>query len=83
MNDQQLFRCLLLDFAIGVVLGGLFVGVLLFLNIQHLLDVVQSSGSPITTGVILVGGCCAYFGLGATITGFHFAVMSNDGERSS
>jgi hypothetical protein len=35
MNDRQLFRKLLLHFAIGATLGGIFSGVLLILNIQH------------------------------------------------
>ena len=49
MNDRQLFRKLLLHFAIGATLGGIFSGVLLILNIQHVLDVVQSSVAPKTT----------------------------------
>jgi hypothetical protein len=48
MNDRQLFRKLLLHFAIGATLGGIFSGVLLILNIQHVLDVVQSSVAPKT-----------------------------------
>jgi hypothetical protein len=82
MTDRQLFRSLVLDFAGGVALGAVFAGFLLFLNVQHLLDAVQSSGSPITFGVILIAGCAFYFGMGATITGLHFALMSNEVERS-
>ena len=83
MNDRQLFRKLLLHFAIGATLGGIFSGVLLILDIQHVLDVVQSSVAPKTTMIILIGGCCTYFAFGATITGFHFVLMDNDhGGRS-
>jgi hypothetical protein len=78
MKDRQLFRKLLLHFAIGATLGGIFSGVLLILNIQHVLDVVQSSVAPKTTMIILIGGCCTYFAFGATITGFHFILMDND-----
>jgi hypothetical protein len=82
MTDRQLFRSLLFDCAIGIALGAVFAGTLLFLNVQHLLDAVQSSGAPKTTGVILIGGCSVYFGFGAAITGFHFAVMGDETERS-
>jgi hypothetical protein len=83
MNDRQLFRKLLLHFAIGATLGGIFSGVLLILNIQHVLDVVQSSVAPKTTMIILIAGCCTYFAFGATITGFHFILMDNDPEGRS
>jgi hypothetical protein len=78
MNDRQLFRKLLLHFAIGATLGGIFSGVLLILNIQHVLDMVQSSVAPKTTMIMLIGGCCTYFAFGATITGFHFILMDSD-----
>jgi hypothetical protein len=81
MTDRQLLQSLMLDFAIGAALGAVFAGLLLFLNIQHLLDAVQSSGAPTTFGVILVAGCSAYFGFGATVTGFHFALMGGEAER--
>jgi hypothetical protein len=83
MNDRQLFQKLLLHFAIGATLGGIFSGVLLILNIQHLLDVVQSSVAPETTVIILIGGCCTHFAFGATITGFHFILMDNDPDGRS
>lgn len=83
MNDRQLFRKLLLHFAIGATLGAIFSGVLLILNIQHVLDVVQSSVAPKTTMIILIGGCCTYFAFGATITGFHFVLMDNDHDGRS
>jgi hypothetical protein len=57
MNDRQLFRKLLLHFAIGATLGGIFSGVLLILNIQRVLDGVQSSVAPKTTMIILIGTC--------------------------
>ena len=81
MTDQQLFRGLVIDFAGGVAIGSVFAGLLLFLNVQHLLDAVQSSGSPKTVGAILVGGCSVYFGLGAIITGFHFALFRGEAEQ--
>ena len=83
MNDRQLFRKLLLHFAIGATLGGIFSSVVLILNIQHVLDVVQSSVAPKTTMIILIGGCCTYFAFGATITGFHFILMDNDPDGRS
>jgi hypothetical protein len=83
MNDRQLFRKLLPHFAIGAVLGGIFSGVLLTLNIQHVLDVVLGGVAPKTTMIILIGGCCIYFGFGATITGFHFVLMDDDPDRRS
>jgi hypothetical protein len=83
MNDRQLFRKLVLHFAIGATLGGIFSGVLLILNIQHVLDVVQSSVAPKTTMIILIGGCCTYFAFGATITGFNFILMDNDPDGRS
>jgi hypothetical protein len=54
MNDRQLFRKLLLHFAIGATLGGIFSGVLLILNIQQVLDVVRGV-APKTTMIILIG----------------------------
>jgi uncharacterized membrane protein YccC len=78
MNDRQLFRKLLVHFAIGAIVGGIFSGVILILNIHHVLDMVQTSVAPKTTMIILVGGCCTYFAFGATITGFHFVLMDND-----
>jgi hypothetical protein len=83
MNDRQLFRKLLLHFALGATLGGIFSGVPLILNIQHVLDVVQSSVAPKTTMIILIGGCCTYFAFGSTITGFHFILMGNDPDGRS
>ena len=85
MNDRQLLRKLLLQSAIGAGLGGLFSGALLALNIQHVLDVVQGSAAPKTIMIILIGGCCAQFALGATITGFHFILMESgiDGRSPS
>ena len=82
MTNRQLFRSVMLDFASGAALGAVFAGLLLFLNVQHLLDVVQSSGSPKTLTVILVAGCSTYFGFGAIITGFQFAVMGNEAGES-
>jgi hypothetical protein len=61
MNDRQLFRKLLVHFAIGATLGGIFSGVLLILNIQHVLDGVQSSVAPKTTMIILIGGLLHLF----------------------
>jgi hypothetical protein len=81
MTDRQLFRKLLVHFAIGAALGGVFSGALLIFNIQHVLDVVQSSVAPKTTMIILIGTSCAYFAFGATITGFYFIVTGDD-ERS-
>jgi hypothetical protein len=81
MTDRQLFRGLVIDFVGGVALGCVFAGLLLFLNVQHLLDAVQSSGSPIMVGAILVGGCSVYFGLGASITGFHFTLFRGETEQ--
>ena len=80
MKNWQLFRSMVVDFAIGATLGGVFVGLLLFFNIQHLLDAVQGSGAPKTLGAILVAGCSTYFGFGAIITGFHFAVIGTEAK---
>lgn len=82
MTDRQVLQSLILNFAIGAALGGVFVGLLLFLNVQHLFDAVQSSGAPWTLSAILVVGCSVYFGFGAAITGFHFVLRSNEAERS-
>jgi Ca2+/Na+ antiporter len=80
MTDRQLIRGLMLDFVSGVALGGVFASLLLYLNVQHLSDAVQSSDAPRTLGTILVAGCSFYFGMGATITGFHFALMGHETE---
>ena len=69
----------MLDFASGVALGSEFAGLLLYLNVQHLADAVQSSDAPKTLGTILVAGCGFYFGMGATITGLHFALTGDGG----
>jgi hypothetical protein len=42
----------------------------------------RNSCRSVTLMVILVAGCSAYFGFGAIITGFHFAVMGNEAEES-
>lgn len=78
MTDKQLLQRLMIDFASGAALGGMFVCLLLFLYVQRLFDAVQSSGSPWTLSAILVVGCSAYFGFGAAITGFQFALMGDD-----
>ena len=83
MNDRQLFRKLLLHFAIGATLGEIFSGVLLILNIQHVLDVVQSSVAPKTTMIILIGGCCTYLLSVPRSPGFHFILMDNDPDGRS
>jgi hypothetical protein len=83
MSDRQLLRKLLLHFAIGAALGGIFSAALLILNIQHLWDVIQGSVAPRTTMIILIGGCCGYFAFGATITGFHFVLMDSDPKGRS
>jgi hypothetical protein len=82
MTDRLLLRSLVLDFASGVALGAVFAGFLLVLNVQHLLDAVRSSGSPMTLGVILIAGCAFHFEMGATITGLPLALMSNEVGRS-
>lgn len=81
MTDRQVLQGLIINFTIGAALGGVFAGLLLFLNIQHLWDAVQSSGAPKTFGIILVGGCGVYFGFGAIVTGFHFSLMGDEAER--
>ena len=53
------------DLAIGGTLGGVFGGLLLFLNIQHLWDALQGNGAPKTLSFIVVAGCSVYFGVGA------------------
>jgi hypothetical protein len=82
MTDRQLFQGLMLDFAGGVALGAVFAGFLLFLNVQHLLDAIQSSDAPKTLGFIMIAGCAFYFGMGATMTGLDFALMGDEAERS-
>lgn len=78
MTDRQLFRRLLPHGAIGAALGAAFATVFLMGNMRQSLDLVQSSVAPLTTMIILIVACCAYFAFGAAITGFHFILMEND-----
>jgi hypothetical protein len=82
MTDRQLLQSLMIDFAVGAALGGVFAGFLLFFHVQHLFDAIQSSDAPKIFSAILVAGCSVYFGFGAVVTGFHFAVMGDEVERS-
>ncbi|MES2196392.1 MAG: hypothetical protein V4517_18380 [Pseudomonadota bacterium] len=78
MSERQLFRQVALHFAMGAMLGALFIASLLVLNVQNLADIVLRSTAPILATVILLTGGSVYFGFGAAITGFHFLIMDHD-----
>ena len=81
MNGRELFRLVALHFAIGAILGALFMTALLVLHIHRISDVVLYSTNSIVTTAILVIGAAWYFAFGAAITGFHFVVTAESQQR--
>jgi hypothetical protein len=77
-SDQDVFRNLLLNAAMGSFLGGGFALLLLALNVHDISDLLQHNTSPEAACVILVAGTSMHFAFGAALTGFHFAIMDEN-----
>jgi hypothetical protein len=77
MSDRELFRAVVPHFAIGAILGAIFMALLLVIQVNRFSDVVLNSSNPIVVTSILMIGAALYFAFGAAITGFHFVITAD------
>jgi hypothetical protein len=77
MSERELFRAVALHFAVGGILGAIFMATLLAIQVNCLSDVVLNSSNPVVVTSILMIGAVLYFAFGAAITGFHFAITED------
>ena len=78
MNDRKLLQAVALQLMIGASLGAIFALLLLAVDAQHLLHVILHGTAPTQTLIVFVSFISMYFGFGAAITGFHFAISENN-----
>jgi hypothetical protein len=66
---KSLFDALLTHFLMGVALGLSLVLLLTLIDAFHVRDLVEKSGAPVQTTVMLVTTYGLMFGIGAALTG--------------
>jgi hypothetical protein len=80
MSERELFRAVAQHFAMGAVLGALFMAILLAIQVHRISDVALHSSNPVVPTTVLIIGAALYFAFGAAVTGFHF-VITAEGDQ--
>src|SRR5258707_7654635 len=73
-SDIRLLRAMAGQFLMGAIMGALFVGVIIFANVEIVAAIIDSSAFPLATMIVIFAGPMLYFAFGAGITGILFLV---------
>jgi uncharacterized integral membrane protein len=73
-SDLRLLRAVAGQFLMGAIMGALFVGAIMLVNVEIVAAIINGSAFPIATTAVIFAGPMLYFAFGAGITGFLFLV---------
>ena len=76
-SDIRLLRAMAGQFLMGAIMGALFVGAIMLVNVEIVAAIIDGSAFPIATTAVIFAGPMLYFAFGAGITGFLFLVSDD------